>query len=398
MTPPRSSAASSAARSTSCAASAASSATLVHRGLHDGGEVVGDLRAPRPRRSAPPVCGTSATSRSPEVTSARACSSEADHRWSRAPRRTALRRPRAAADRFCAPPTSPTRAGDPSPEKTANPIALPTIATRISALLIRKALEATRLVNSRRATRATVRGVESAARALLAAAALPPTVVRLLTLAPHADTTSRNRSVSDGCRTVNSCTGPVRSAAASTAWSSAPGVVSSTVRSPSRRSSRTPVDAVGPPCRRGGSVHDQLRSDRPSAARRPCRSSASDPSRRCRRGRTAARPDRAGGSRTRPAPPASLCSRSTSLITSTAIGSRPGERLVEHEHRRVVDQRGGELDALLVAEAERLDAVVDPVRDPEPLGPARHRGCASARDMPCSWAKYASCAPTFIFG
>ena len=50
-----------------------------------------------------------------------------------------------------------------------------------------------------------------------------------------------------------------------------------------------------------------------------------------------------------------------------------GERLVEHQQLRLVQQRGGQLHALLVAEAELLDLVVAPGRDPEPLGPARRR-------------------------
>ena len=41
-----------------------------------------------------------------------------------------------------------------------------------------------------------------------------------------------------------------------------------------------------------------------------------------------------------------------------------GERLVEHEHLRVVDERDAELDALLVAERERLDAVAGALARP----------------------------------
>ena len=41
-----------------------------------------------------------------------------------------------------------------------------------------------------------------------------------------------------------------------------------------------------------------------------------------------------------------------------------GERLVEHEHLRVVDERDAELDALLVAERERLDAVAGALVSP----------------------------------
>ena len=46
-----------------------------------------------------------------------------------------------------------------------------------------------------------------------------------------------------------------------------------------------------------------------------------------------------------------------------------GERLVEHQHVRAVHQRGGELDALLVAEAELLYRVAAPVAQAEPGQP-----------------------------
>ena len=47
-----------------------------------------------------------------------------------------------------------------------------------------------------------------------------------------------------------------------------------------------------------------------------------------------------------------------------------GERLVEHEQLRLVHQRGGELDALLVAERELLDAVLGALGQAEALDPA----------------------------
>ena len=52
-----------------------------------------------------------------------------------------------------------------------------------------------------------------------------------------------------------------------------------------------------------------------------------------------------------------------------ADGVEPAERLVEDEGDRVVDERGGELDALLVAERELLHAVVGPVGDADLLHP-----------------------------
>ena len=47
----------------------------------------------------------------------------------------------------------------------------------------------------------------------------------------------------------------------------------------------------------------------------------------------------------------------------------PGERLVEHEHLRVVDEGDAELDPLLVAERERLHAVAGPLGQAEALDP-----------------------------
>ena len=54
----------------------------------------------------------------------------------------------------------------------------------------------------------------------------------------------------------------------------------------------------------------------------------------------------------------------------------PGERLVEDEQLRLVQQRGGELRALLVAVRELLDLRVRAIREAEPLEPAR---CGDAR-------------------
>jgi len=51
----------------------------------------------------------------------------------------------------------------------------------------------------------------------------------------------------------------------------------------------------------------------------------------------------------------------------------PGERLVEHEDVRTEDESGGQLDTLLVAQAERLEIVVGPVLQPEAIKPAHGR-------------------------
>jgi hypothetical protein len=62
-----------------------------------------------------------------------------------------------------------------------------------------------------------------------------------------------------------------------------------------------------------------------------------------------------------------------------ADGVQAGERLVEHEQLRVVHERGGELDALLVAQRQRLHAVARPLGEAEPLDPAAGGGRGGAR-------------------
>ena len=68
--------------------------------------------------------------------------------------------------------------------------------------------------------------------------------------------------------------------------------------------------------------------------------------------------------------PASACSRSTPAHHVDGDRIEPGERLVEHEHVRTEDECGGQLDALLVAQAERLEVGVAPVGETEPVQPA----------------------------
>ncbi len=51
-----------------------------------------------------------------------------------------------------------------------------------------------------------------------------------------------------------------------------------------------------------------------------------------------------------------------------------GEGLVEDQDVRLVHQRGGQLDALLVSQRQRLDAVVTPVGDAQRRDPAGGRG------------------------
>ena len=59
---------------------------------------------------------------------------------------------------------------------------------------------------------------------------------------------------------------------------------------------------------------------------------------------------------------------------STAIGSRPGERLVENEQAGLVDERDRQLHALLVAARQGLHLVVGAVRHPDPFHPRLRRG------------------------
>ena len=65
-----------------------------------------------------------------------------------------------------------------------------------------------------------------------------------------------------------------------------------------------------------------------------------------------------------------------------------GERLVEDEHLGSVHQRGGQLDALLVAQRQLLHRVAAALAEPEPLEPARRRRARPRRaSRPCSRAK-----------
>jgi len=61
---------------------------------------------------------------------------------------------------------------------------------------------------------------------------------------------------------------------------------------------------------------------------------------------------------------------------------RAGERLVEYEDFRTEDQRGGELDALLVAEAERLEFIVALSLRPKRSSQRTTEALASAPVMP----------------
>ena len=59
-----------------------------------------------------------------------------------------------------------------------------------------------------------------------------------------------------------------------------------------------------------------------------------------------------------------------------------GEGLVEHQELRVVDQRRGELDALLVAVGQVLELGLGAIREPEPLQPGTAAGACVAPAEP----------------
>ena len=116
--------------------------------------------------------------------------------------------------------------------------------------------------------------------------------------------------------------------------------------------------------------------------------------------RTGPRPGRAGGWRSSThAPGAGLLDQH--LADGVDAGRvEPGQRLVEDEQLGLVDQRGRQLDPLLVAVRERLDLVVGPV------GHARAAratslwppAAAAAALIPCSRPRYSTCSPTSMPG
>jgi len=73
-----------------------------------------------------------------------------------------------------------------------------------------------------------------------------------------------------------------------------------------------------------------------------------------------------------------------------------GERLVEDEQLRLVNQRRRKLRALLVAVRELLELRVRATFEAEALEPARCRAAVAVR--PCRRPRYSSCSPTGIRG
>ena len=99
-----------------------------------------------------------------------------------------------------------------------------------------------------------------------------------------------------------------------------------------------------------------------------------------RAGRTAARRGRAGGWR-RGRGRRGRCPRAAGRPWSRPRRVEAGERFVEDERLRLVEQRGDDLDPLLVAEAELLDPVAGAVGEAEPL---EARGADDAPARPSS--------------
>ena len=74
-----------------------------------------------------------------------------------------------------------------------------------------------------------------------------------------------------------------------------------------------------------------------------------------------------------------------------------GERLVQDEHLGVVHQRGGQLDALLVAQGQLLDRVVAALGDAEPLGQRVGRA-GGGGPVQAVQSGQVTCSVTRIFG
>ena len=75
-------------------------------------------------------------------------------------------------------------------------------------------------------------------------------------------------------------------------------------------------------------------------------------------------------------------SRSSSRSSTRARGSRPGRRLVEQQHLRVVDEGVGQAQALLHAARQRLDVGVALVGEVDQLEQVADHPAAGGRAMP----------------
>ncbi len=188
-----------------------------------------------------------------------------------------------------------------------------------------------------------------------------------------------------GSTRSNSRTGPVASAAWSSAWSSTPGSSSNSRRAPSVCTSRTPGTPASQSSGAAGHV-DPAALEAPGAEL--VHRAAGDHPAPVDDAHAVAQPldelelvarEDDGDSCVRPF---------AEHVRHHVDGDRvePGERLVEDEHVRSEDEGGGQLDALLVAQAERLELGVAPVGEAEAVQPARarrpgrpRRSCRAAR-------------------
>ena len=82
------------------------------------------------------------------------------------------------------------------------------------------------------------------------------------------------------------------------------------------------------------------------------------------RGRTCARSPRRGSPRAACGPRRAAPGRRRAISVALA-GSTPGERLVEQEHRRVLDERAGEQGALALAAGQLAEADAGLLREPD---------------------------------
>ena len=202
-------------------------------------------------------------------------------------------------------------------------------------------------------------------------------------------TASRNSSTSVGCRQAKWVTRPVRSAAASTSWSSVPPVeleqgVAGLLRHDPDTGQRRRPSAVRRPGRR------------PAAAGRPPGGAAP---RRCRVATIRPRARMPTESQSRSTRSSWWLEKTTGTPSPALLEQRlgegvdadrvqPGERLVEDEHLGPADQGGGELDALLVAQRQllhRVAAALAQAQALDPLGGGTRR--RPRRPRPCRRAK-----------
>ena len=224
-----------------------------------------------------------------------------------------------------------------------------------------KTRERRRMRTSRRATRTMVGRWRA-----------PPTLGWPRAHAAASPMTVRKSSPRLGSTRSNSRTGPVARAACSSAWSSTPGSSSKSRRAPSARTQaharhaglpvrgrRGHVDPA-PLAAPGAQLRHRAAGDHPAVV-----DDAHPVAQPLDELELVAREDD-GDPRIGPL---------AQHLRHDVDGDRvePGERLVEHEHVGPEDEGRGQLDALLVAQAQRLQLGVAPLGEAEALEPAEGR-------------------------